>query len=131
MLILDENFHLEQQAVLAVWGIRTRKIGKELAASGTDDADLIPLLLRQPSPTFFTHDVDFWRQSLWHPAYCLAWLDMDDILGARFVRRFLRHVDFDTHAKRLGTVVRVHPDGLTFYDSRHGKAKQVPWLRPV
>lgn len=131
MLILDENFHLEQQAVLAAWGIRTRKIGRELAASGTDDADLIPLLLRHSKPTFFTHDVDFWRQSLWHPGYCLAWLDTDDDQGARFVRRFLRHVDFDTTAKRLGKVVRVHPDGLTYHDSRHGKPKHVTWLRAV
>ena len=131
MLILDENFRLEQQAVLAAWRIRARKIGKDLAAFGTDDADLIPLLLRQPQPTFFTHDEDFWRQSLWHPAYCLVWLDMDDRQGAVFVRRFLRHVDFDTHTKRLGKVVRVHPDGLTFYDSRHGRAKQTAWLRAV
>ncbi len=131
MLILDENFRLEQQAVLNAWRIRTRKVGKEVAAFGTDDADLIPLLLSLPKPTFFTHDEDFWRQSLWHPAYCLVWLDMDDQQGAVFVRRFLRHVDFDTHAKRFGKVVRAHPEGLTFYDSRHGKAKQVPWLRAV
>ena len=131
MLILDENFRLEQQAVLSAWRIRTRKIGREVAKFGTDDCDIIPLLLRLPKPTFFTHDEDFWRQSLWHPAYCLAWLDMDDRQGAVFVRRFLRHVDFDTHTARLGKVVRVHPDGLTFYDSRHGKAKQVSWLRAV
>lgn len=46
MLIIDENLRLEQQAVLHAWGIRTRKIGKDLAVPGTDDADLIPLLLR-------------------------------------------------------------------------------------
>jgi hypothetical protein len=74
---------------------------------------LIPLLLRHSSPTFFTHDEDFWRQSLIHPGYCLVWLDMEDTHGALYVRRFLRHVDFDTKAKRLGKVVRVHPDGLT------------------
>ena len=53
MLILDENFHLEQQAVLAAWRIRTRKIGRELAAPGTDDADLIPLIMRLPAPNPF------------------------------------------------------------------------------
>ena len=53
MLILDENFRLEQQAVLHAWGMRTRKVGKDLAAFGTGDADLIPLILQQPSPTFF------------------------------------------------------------------------------
>lgn len=131
MLVLDENFRLEQQAVLHAWGIRTRKVGKDLAAFGTDDADLIPLLLRQPSPTFFTHDEDFWRPSLRHPAYCLVWLDVEDTRGALYVRRFLRHVDFDTKAKRLGKIVRVHAGGLAFYDSRHGKAKSAAWLRTV
>lgn len=56
---------------------------------------------------------------------------MDDDQGARFVRRFLRHVDFDTTAKRLGKVIRVNPDDLTFYDSRHGKPKHATWLRAV
>lgn len=131
MFILDENFRREQQAVLRAWGIRARKIGTDLADFGTDDADLIPLLLRQPSPTFFTHDEDFWRQSLQHPRYCLVWLDMEDTAGALYVRRFLRHMDFDTNAKRLGKVVRVHPDGLTVFDSRHCKPKHTAWLRAV
>jgi hypothetical protein len=131
VLILDENFRLEQQAILHAWRIRTRKVGKDFAAFGADDADLIPLLLRQPSPTFFTHDEDFWRQSLLHPSYCLVWLDMDDTLGALYVRRFLRHADFDTNAKRLGKVVRVHAGGLTFYDTRHGKPKLAEWFRAI
>lgn len=106
MLILDENFRREQQAILSAWGIRSRKIGADLAEFGINDADLIPLLLRQRSPTFFTRDEDFWRQSLQHPRYCLVWLDLEDTRGALYVRRFLRHMDFDTHAKRLGKVVR-------------------------
>ena len=131
MLVLDENFRLEQQAILAAWKIRARKVGRELARYGTDDGDLIAVLHRLASPTFFTHDQDFWRQSLIHPAYCLVWLDMDDRQGALYVRRFLRHPQFDTHAKRLGKVVRVHPDGLTCHHSRHGRPKRIAWLRSV
>jgi hypothetical protein len=48
---------------------------------------------------------------------------VEDTRGALFVRRFLRHVDFDTNAKRMGKIVRVHSGGLTLYDSRHAKAK--------
>ena len=131
MLLLDENFRLEQQAVLHAWGIRTRKIGKDLATSGIDDADLIPLLLRLPSPTFFTRDEDFWRPSLQHPDYCLVWLDVEDTQGALYARRFLRHVEFDTNAKRLGEIVRVQAGGLTLYESRHGKPTNAAWLRSV
>ena len=131
MIVLDENICAEQKASLQTRGIRTRKVGVELAARGTDDDDLIPILHSLPEPTFFTHDRDFWRQSLVHPAYCIVWLDMEDGEAASYIRRFLRHPDFRTHAARLGKVVRVHADSLTFFDSRHGKAKQVPWLRAV
>lgn len=131
MLILDENISGLEEAKLRRWRIRCRSIGEHLAASGTDDADLIPLLLTLPRPTFCTHDQDFWEQPLQHPDYCLAWLDTEETEQARYIRAFLRHPNFDTHAKRLGKVVRVHADGLTFYESRHGKAKQAPWLRAV
>jgi hypothetical protein len=131
VLILDENFRQEQQAVLHAWGIRARKVGIDVAAFGTADADLIPVLRRQPSPTFFTHDEDFWKQSLQHPEYCLVWLDVADSVGALYVRRYLRHVDFDTTTKRLGRVVRVNAKEVTFYDSRHGKPKHVGWLRTI
>ena len=112
-------------------GIRTRKVGVELAAKGTDDADLIPILHSLAEPTFFTHDRDFWCQSLVHPAYCIVWLDMEDVEAAAYIRLFLRHPDFKTHAQRLGRVVRVHSDSLTFFDSRHGKLKRTTWPRAV
>jgi hypothetical protein len=54
VLVLDENIRLEQKAILAARGIRSRKIGPDLAAHGAADADLIPLLLTLPKPTFFT-----------------------------------------------------------------------------
>lgn len=128
MLILDENISGDEEAKLVHWRIRCRVVGVDVAACGTDDADLIPLLLTLPRPTFLTHDQDFWDQSLQHADYCLAWLDTEESEQARYVRAFLRHSDFDTHAKRLGKVVRIHPSGLTFYDSRHSAAKQVGWI---
>ena len=131
MLILDENISGLEEQKLSRWRIRCRCIGVELAANGTDDADLIPVLLALPRPTFFTHDKDFWDQSLLHRDYCLVWLDTEETEQARFIRAFLRHAEFNTHVKRLGKVIRVHPDGLTFYDSRHGKPKQATWLRAV
>ena len=131
MLILDENIGAPERERLRAWRVHFRHVGETLADYGTDDADLIPILHRLARPTFFTHDRDFWTPRLCHPAYCLVFLDVEDTEAADYIRRFLRHSDFDTHAKRLGKVVRAHPDGLAFYDSRHGKTKQVPWLRAV
>ena len=131
MIVLDENINGLEEEKLLRWRIRCRTIGVHIAAKGTDDADLIPILLALPRPVFFTYDQDFWDQSRQHPAYCLAWLDTEETEQARYIRAFLRHKEFDTHAKRLGKVVRVHPDGLSFFDSRHGKVKRATWLRTV
>lgn len=131
MLILDENISAIEEAKLHRWRIRSRTIGVELATKGTDDADLIPVLLTLPRPTFFTYDQDFWDQSLQHPDYCLVWLDTEEAEQAHTIRAFLRHTEFNTHAKRLGKVIRAHPDGLTYHDTRHGKPKHTAWLRSV
>ncbi|MEO8352110.1 MAG: hypothetical protein ABI680_10290 [Chthoniobacteraceae bacterium] len=56
---------------------------------------------------------------------------MADEHGARYVRRFLRHPDFDSSAKRLGKIIRAHSDGLTVIASRHDKPAQTPWLCAV
>lgn len=89
------------------------------------------ILHRLPRPTFFTHDADFWTPRLCHPAYCIVFLDVEDTEAADYIRRFLHHPDFETHAARMGKVIQARSTGLTFCDSRHGKAKHVAWLRPV
>ncbi len=131
MIVLDENISAAEEAKLIGWGIRCRTIGVHLASKGTDDADLLPILLKLARPTFFSHDQDFRDQSRQHSRYCLVWLDTEEPEQARFIRAFLRHPEFHTHAKRLGKVVRVHPDGLTCYDSHHGRPKRIAWLRGV
>lgn len=131
MLILDENISAPQRERLRAFRVRVRHVGDALADYGTDDADLISILHRLARPTFFTHDADFWTPRLRHPAYCLVFLDVEDTEAADYIRRFLRHADFNTHTKRLGKVVRVHPDGLTVVASRHGKPQKVAWLRSL
>ena len=59
MIVLDENIRIEQAELLREERIQARMIGRDLALKGTDDADIIPLLLKQNQPTFFTHDKDF------------------------------------------------------------------------
>ena len=129
MIVLDENISAAEEAKLTGWGIRCRTIGVHVAAKGDDDAQLLTFLLTLARPTFFSHDQDFWDQSRQHSRYCLVWLDTEETEQARFIRAFLRHPEFNTRAKRLGKVVRVHPDGLTCHHSRHGRPKRIAWLR--
>lgn len=129
MIVLDENISAVEEAKLIGWGIRCRTIGVHVASKGDDDADLLTILLTLARPTFFSHDQDFWDQSRQHARFCLVWLDTEEAEQARFIRAFLRHPEFNTCARRLGKVVRVHPDGLMCHDSRHGRPKRIAWLR--
>jgi hypothetical protein len=127
MLVLDENLPAGQQQLLRSWRIHFRVVGVEVASSGTKDENLIPVLHRLPNPTFFSLDHHFYRPGWAHSGYCLAWLDMRGRMSAEFIRRFLRHPTFDTQAKRMGKVVRVHPDAVTCWAIGHRSPTSVAW----
>ena len=130
MLVLDENLPAGQRLLLRKWRIHFRFVGLDVAASGTEDENLIPVLHRLPRPTFFTLDRDFHRTGLRHPNYCLVWLDVRRRDAAEFIRRFLRHPVFNTQGKRMGIVARVHADGVQFWRfNAHGE-QAVLWPRP-
>ena len=116
MLVLDENLPDGQQQLLRKARIRFRVIGIDVGASGTQDENLIPLLHRLARPTFFSLDRNFYRPVWANTNYCLAWLDVKDDRAAEFIRRFLRHPLFDTQAKRMGKVVRVHTGALVAWE---------------
>lgn len=114
MLVLDEKLPADQQQLLRKWPVRFRCVGVEIAAFGNDDENLIPHLHRLPRPTFFSLDRDFFRRDWTHAQYCLVWLNVEDDHAAEFICRFLRHPEFDTQARRMGAVARVHDGGVTF-----------------
>jgi hypothetical protein len=114
-LVLDENLPAGQRLLLRSWHIRFRVVGVEVAESGTEDENLIPILLGLSRPTFFSLDRKFYRWNWAHARYCLAWLDAPDDQAAHTIRRFLRQPAFDTQAKRMGTVARLHPIGIHFW----------------
>jgi hypothetical protein len=110
--LLDENFPADQAVVLRQWRIQFRQIGRDVARFGVQDLDIIPLLHRLKRVTLFTQDQDFFKLRLCHPAYCLVWLDVKPGEAAFYVRRFLRHPEFDSQAKRMGIVARANVQGL-------------------
>lgn len=101
MLVLDENLPADQRQLLRSWRIRFRVVGGDVAASGALDENLIPVLHKLPQPTFFPLDRDFFRRDWAHAGYGLVWLDVRRREAAEFVRRFLRHPEFDTQARRM------------------------------
>src|ERR1041385_8601591 len=108
MLVLDENLPAGQRRLLRKWRIRFRLVGVDVAAWGTDDENLLPVLHHLPQPTFFSLDRDFYRPDWAHAGCGLVWLDVRGREAAEFIRRFLKHPAFDTRSKRLGIIARVH-----------------------
>lgn len=106
MNILDENVLASQRQLLTKWRVRFRQIGYEVGRKGMDDEPIIPFLLTLRRPTFFTQDWDYYRQGLCHARYCLVVVDVKRAECAAFIRRVLRHPEFDTQAKRMGNVIR-------------------------
>jgi hypothetical protein len=110
--ILDENVLASQRHLLRGWRIPFRQIGHEVGRQGMDDTEIIPLLHGLRQPTFLTLDDDFYERSFCHARYCLVYLNIRRSEAAIFVRRLLRHPEFDTEAKRMGAIVRVSHAGL-------------------
>ena len=113
MNILDENVLEGQRRLLENWGISFRQIGYEIGRKGMQDGEIIPFLLRLRQPSFFTSDHHFYNPPLCHGRYCLVYLDVSQLEAANFIRRLLRHPEFDTVAKRMGAVIRVSHTGLS------------------
>ena len=130
MLVLDENVPADQRHLLRKRRVHFRVIGVDVASSGTTDENLIPALHGLPRPTFFTLDQNFYRRDWVHRGFCLVWLDVADDLAAEFVRRFLRHPRFETRAKRMGIVARVHSRGIQFWQTARRDSQRVVWPPP-
>ena len=115
MNILDENILESQRQSLLGWRIPVRQIGHELGRKGMQDEELVPFLLTLRRPTFFTRDLGFWSRQLCHARYSHVILAVGQYEVAHFVRRVLRHPDFNSQSKRMGRVIRVMHSGLAVW----------------
>lgn len=127
MIIIDENFPDSQRQLLQGWRISFKQIAFEIGREGLQDDEIIPLLHQLKRPTFFTLDDDFFGSKLCHAEYCLIYLDVAQYESATFIRRTLRHNDFDTKAKRMGNVIRVSHKGLTVWKLNVEEKLQFNW----
>jgi hypothetical protein len=129
MILLDENVRRDQGTQLRQWRVRCRFLIEEFAPSGIQDPDIVPLLQRLKQPAFFTHDQDFFRRNLVHSAYSLVWLDVFDGEAATFIRSFLKHPLFNTSAKRMGVIARVHKSGIDFWQKNTITLQRENWTQ--
>ena len=120
MIILDEHVPPSQRQLLRRWHKSVRQIGYDVARQGLQDEEIIPFLQRLRRPTFATLDAEFYERSLCHARYCLVYMRVRQIEVATFVRRLLRHPEFDTQTKRMGMVIRISHASLSAW-RHHGQ----------
>ena len=128
MVILDENIDEAHWNRLRRWHIKARQIGRDIGRAGMSDSQIISLLHEANDVTFFTLDHGFKRDRFCHSRYCLAFLDVLATDVDVWIRRFLDHSEFNTQAKRLGSVVEVSAAGLIVWRLPQRQMERVPWL---
>ena len=129
MNLLDENVADSQLELLQRWGFAFHKIGYDVGRKGTKDDAIISFLHSLRRPTFFTRDLGFYKRTLVHAHYGLVVLDIKKYEVAEYSRRVLRHPAFNTEAKRMGTVIRAAPDGLTVWRLHAEHAEEIAWTK--
>ena len=130
MIILDENILEAQRLLLEATRTAPRQIGVDIGHKGLKDEEIIVLLRRQRNPTFFTRDAGFYAPELRHRRYCLVVANVGQNEVAAFIRRFLRHPDFDTQEKRMGAVARVSHMGIAAWCLNMQAGIGAAWIRP-
>jgi hypothetical protein len=103
--VFDENFPPNLRQLLRSRNVPVRHIGYDIGRKGMKDDEIIPFLLSLRRPTLFTLDLGFYKSGLCHARYCLVYLDVRQDEAATFVRRLLRHPEFDT---RANSTTRLH-----------------------
>jgi hypothetical protein len=127
VIVLDENISPKQRQILEKSRVACRHIGHDLEGKGLTDQDIIPLLHHLSKATLFTCDRDFFRSGLCHDRYCLVWLDVGRTEVGKYIRRFLRHPEFNTKRKRMGSVIHVGPGKIKVWRKNAKKPVSVSW----
>lgn len=127
MIILDEHVPPSQRQLLCSWHVAVQHIGYDAGHQGLQDENIVPFLQHQRCPTFVTLDAGFYDRTLCHSRYCLVYLSVRQIEVASFVRRLLRHPEFNTQAKRMGNVLRLTHTGLSGWRVRQPKQMHFEW----
>jgi hypothetical protein len=130
LIVLDENILDGQRLLLDASRIAAKQIGVDIGHKGLKDEEIIVLLRRHRNPTFFTRDSGFYVPGLRHRSYCLVVTSVGQNEVATFIRRFLSHPDFDTRAKRMGTIVRISHAGLAVWRLLSQTEIRIVWSRP-
>src|SRR5215510_8252896 len=132
MIILDEQLlgrGLERD--IAQWYRGTVQFIIDLRPHTIIKDEAIPALLRRRSqPTFVTiNDRDFWRKVVPDQRYCIVCFALSDARARAIpsaLRALLRRPEFRSKAQRMGKVIRVTNDDISYYTLSDRRVRTIP-----
>ena len=123
--VLDEQIDVEWYQMLK----QRRsfdKVGDGFGRKGLQDEEIYHLL-HGTGKTFHSQDSDHYHPDNRHKSYCLVYYEVRDAELVDYILRFLRHPEFNTHAKRLGKVIRVAPQYIEYWEVGKQERTRVEW----
>lgn len=121
MIVLDEQLlgrNIEVE--IAQWYRGTVRFITDLRPHTVIKDDAVPELLRQQNqPTFVTiNERDFWQKIVADRRYCVVCFALSDARARDIplsLRGLLRYPEFKTKAQRMGRVIRVVSQEISYY----------------
>jgi hypothetical protein len=132
MIILDEQLNEPELAGrIAAWYAGSVQVVTDLRPHSVIKDDSIGALLHtENEPTFVTINVtDFWRVVRSDSRFAIVCLELaiaQDYLVPVWLRRFFKLPQFNTKAKRMGTVALLRPTRIEFYRADR-KIETINW----
>lgn len=133
MIVLDEHIlDAEIRDDIAHWYPGTVCWVTDLRPGAVIKDEQIPGLLRQQrQPTFVTiNERDFWLRVQADTTFCVICFRLTDLnlpeLPSR-LRQVLSLVAFATKARRMGHVIRVTTEGVSYYTASDRKVQTLNW----
>ena len=133
MIVLDEQLGWpDVQRDIAAWYQGSVLFVTNLQPGAVIKDDAIPRLLRrQNQPTFVTiNERHFWRRVELDRHFgivCFAWPDFRVGEVPERLRSLLRHPDLRAKAQRMGKVIRVTDDGVSYYSVDDRQVRSTTW----
>lgn len=131
MIVLDEQLlgrNLEES--IAGWYKGSVCFITDLRPNSVIKDDAIPMLLRkQPQPTFITiNERDFWRKVAIDEYFCIVCFTLSDSRVTEIalsLRNLLYCTEFNAKAKRMGKVIRVTANNVSYYSADNRKIQEL------
>lgn len=131
MIVLDEQLlgrQLEDE--IAKWYRGKVQFIIDLRPNTVIKDDAIPELLRQQNqPTFVTiNEGDFWRKVAIDGRFCVVCFVLSDARAHEIpssLRALLQRSEFRTKTKRMGNVIRVTKEQISYYSANDRQIRQI------